>query len=357
MRRFPSPARVPRAVSALALAALLAAVAGCGRSRAPREVAWDALPNDAGLGMYEYVADLVKTASPRDAGTLGAARASRWIAQELKRMGLRPEADCWTETTPQGRKTFCNVYVDFPGTSGQTVLLVSHYDTKSGIPGFQGANDGGSSVGILLGLAEHFVSHRLRLRNTVRLAFVDGEEAVGSYHLDSPPFDGLHGSSRLARHYEELWREARDRSPGRIPPPPLLACIVLDMVGDRNLRIDIPRNSSVWLARAAMRAAEERDDLPVVTLATSWTIDDHVPFIARNFSAIDFIDFEYGSAAGRHDYWHTPEDTLDKISARSLHRSASLALALLARIEAGTEVPRELLANDPGSSPEEADAP
>ena len=118
------------AFAAAAAAALLCA--GCGRPEPPR--GWSALPDDAGIRMFAYVSEFVKV-SPRDAGTPGAARASRWIAQELRRMGLRPEADCWIENTAHGRKAFCNVYVDFPGSSGQTVLLAGHYDTKSGIPG------------------------------------------------------------------------------------------------------------------------------------------------------------------------------------------------------------------------------
>ena len=74
---------------------------------------------------------------------------------------------------------------------------------------------------------------------------------------------------------------------------------------------------------------------------TTAIIDDHVPFLMppNEFAAIDFIDFEYGSAPGRHDYWHTAEDTLDKLSPRSLLRVGTFALALLRRIEEGAEVP------------------
>lgn len=320
-----SRAMGPRhAVLAAAAAALL--LAGCGRPRP--EKGWSALPRDAGVRMHGYVAEFVKIA-PRDAGTPGAARASRWIAQELKRMGLRPEADCWTENTAHGRKTFCNVYVDFPGTSGQTVLLAGHYDTKSGIPDFVGANDGGSSVGLLLGLAERLARTRPALPDTVRIAFLDGEEAVGSY-ADT---DGLHGSRRMAAQYA-----ARRRKGAR---PPLVAALVFDMVGDEKLTLEIPRNVTPWLANAAMKTARETAGCPPVSLASTAIVDDHVPFLMppNEFAAIDFIDFEYGSAPGRHDYWHTDQDTLDKISPRSLLRVGTFALALLRRIEEGAEVP------------------
>lgn len=311
------------AASALALAAASGCAAGSGGSDPET---WTRLQDDAGVRMLAYVEEFVKN-SPRDAGTPGAARASRWIAQELRRMGLKPVADCWTESTAQGRKTFCNVYVEFPGTSGRTVAVVSHYDTKPGIPGFVGANDGGSSTAVLLGLAEHLAETRPALRDTVRLAFLDGEEAVGAYRDD----DGLHGSRRMAAEFSAARREK-----------PLLAAIVIDMVGDADLALDIPRNVTPWLARAAIKASQERRDLPPVSIARTAIIDDHVPFVASGFSAIDFIDFEFGSAPGRHDWWHTAEDTPDKLSALSLHKTASLVLALVDRIGRDEEVPPEL---------------
>ena len=315
----------PKAFAA-ALAAAALAAAGCAGRRDADEGAWQVLPDDAGVRMLAYVEQFVKN-SPRDAGTVGAAKASRYIAQELRRMGVKPRADCWTESTAQGRRTFCNVFAEFPGTSGRTVVVASHYDTKSGIPGFVGANDGGSSTAILLGLVEHFAESRSRPRDTIRFAFFDGEEAVGAYRDD----DGLHGSRRMAMQF------ASRRGDG-----PLIAVIVLDMVGDANLALDIPRNVTPWLARAAIKASQSRRGLPPVSIAKSAIIDDHVPFVLSGFPAIDFIDFEYGSAPGRHDWWHTAEDTPDKLSARSLYRSASLVLALLDRIDRDDDVPEEL---------------
>lgn len=321
MKAFPNLAAV------LAAAACTAALCGCSDSGTTSADPWTVLADDAGIRMLAYVEEFVKI-SPRDAGTPGAARASRWIAQEIRRMGLKPVADCWTESTAKGRKTFCNVYVEFPGNSGRTILVASHYDTKSGIPGFLGANDGGSSTAVLLGLIEHFAEARPPIRDTVRFAFFDGEEAVGAYRDD----DGLHGSKRMA---EEFLASRRDKT--------LLAAIILDMVGDANLALDIPRNVTPWLARAAIKAATGgRRDLPPVSIARTAIIDDHVPFVMYGFSAIDFIDFEYGSAPGRHDWWHTPEDTPDKLSASSLYQSASLVLALLDRIDRNEEVPEEM---------------
>ena len=280
--------------------------------------------------MYAYVEDFIRI-SPRDSGTVGAARASRWLAEEIRRIGLRPVADCWTETTPFGRKTFCNVWAEIPGRSGQTVILGSHYDTKSGIPGFQGANDGGSSVGVLLGLMEHLVENGVRPRDTIRFAFFDGEEAQGTYGET----DGLHGSRRMAAQFA-----ARVRPGERIP---LLACIVVDMVGDRDLRLEIPRNVTPWLARAARVAVKDHPSGVRFSLNESPAlIDDHLPFTAYGFAAIDFIDFDYGSSPGRHDYWHTAEDTIDKLDPRSLYQTGSLVLSLVSCIERDVEVSSKL---------------
>ena len=114
-----------------------------------------------------------------------------------------------------------------------------------------------------------------------------------------------------------------------------------------NISLDIPRNVTPWLATAAIKTALERKDAPPVSLANSVIIDDHLPFVVLGFSAIDLIDFDYGSAPGRHDWWHTAEDSIDKIDARSLHRTGSFLLSLLARIERGDELPPG--AKEPGS--------
>lgn len=298
------------------LAALLAA--GCAEEPASPDATWTRLPPDAGVRMFAFASDLSDIA-PRDAGTPGAGAASRFLAQEIRRMGVKPVADCWTEGTPTGRKTFCNVYATLPGTSGRLVVLGSHYDTKPGIPGFKGANDGASSSAVLLGLLHHLVSSPDRPRDTLLFAFFDGEEAAGAAYRDN---DGLHGSKRLASTLAE-------RAGGNRP----VAVIVIDMVGDRNLSLDIPRNVTPWLTRTALKAALDRRDVcPPVSIAETFILDDHVPFLTAGLSAVDLIDFEYGSAPGRHDWWHTPQDTMDKISAESLQRTASLLLGMLDRI-------------------------
>ncbi|MBQ9727761.1 MAG: Zn-dependent exopeptidase M28 [Kiritimatiellae bacterium] len=321
-----------RLLAAGAAAALAALAAGCAEREPAPSPGWDELPPAAGARMFAF-AERLCAISPRDAGTPGAGAASRFLAQEIRRIGLKPEADCWTEGTPTGRKTFCNVTAELPGTSGRTVVLGSHYDTKPGIPGFAGANDGASSSAVLLGLMEHLVSSPSRPRDTVLFAFFDGEEASGAAYRDN---DGLHGSRRLAAKLA-----ARPPSAG-----PVAAVVVADMVGDRNLALDIPRNVTPWLTKTALKAAlERRETCPPVSIAATLIIDDHVPFLVAGFPALDLIDFEYGSAPGRHDWWHTPEDTMDKLSPESLARTGSLLLGILARIDRDEdEIPAPLRA-------------
>jgi len=313
--------------AAVAASIAFAGFVGCRAEVEARAAGWDRLPPEAGIRMLAYTSEFVKIV-PRDSGTLGTAKASKWLAQEIRRMGLEPRADTWTENTPFGPKTFCNIYVDIPGDTPSVVLFGSHYDTKAGIgEGFQGANDGGSSTGVLLALAEHLAERKPRLRHTVRFAFFDGEECFGDTYRDN---DGLHGSRRMAAQF------VRDRV-----EMPLVAAIVLDMVGDRDLKLEIPRNVTPWLARIALEEGAARPEAADASLASAIIIDDHLPFILGRFSAIDLIDFEYGSGPGRHDYWHTMEDSIDKISPDSLYKSGALALAMLARIEAGAGPPPE----------------
>ena len=312
------------------LPALLICLCGCTQSGTKPASSWHSLPPEAGIKMFAYTSELVKI-SPRDSGTINAGRASRWIAQEIRRMGFTPKADTWTEHTAFGPKTFSNIYVDIPGETPNIVLFGSHYDTKAGISdNFQGANDGGSSTGVLLGLIEHLAETRPKLRNTVRFAFFDGEESFGSVYRDD---DGLHGSKRMA----ERFVQARTATP-------LIAVVILDMIGDFNQVIQIPRNVTPWLARIAIQEAKKLSNGPLVILADNAIIDDHLPFIVSRFPAVDLIDFEFGSGPGKNDYWHTPEDTIDKISADSLYKAGALAFAMLARIESGEGIPNELRA-------------
>ncbi len=320
-------------LSLIVLLSGLLCVAGCRSQEDPPPPAWPVFSARNGTNALDRVARLVEI-SPRDSGTANAAYAAQWIAQELRGIGLRPVADTWRERTATGPMIFSNVHAELPGETQRLIVIGSHFDTKAGIaPDFQGANDSGSSTGLALELAR-VLAEGPKLRHTVRFAFFDGEECVVSYRPD----DGLHGSRRMAR---QLARGLETR--------PVTAVVVVDMVGDRNLTLQIPRNVTPWLARLALDAAVAAE-YPLLTIGRGAIIDDHWPFVERGMPAMVLIDFEYGSEPGRNDYWHTPEDTLDKLSPDSLWTTGRIVLEIIRRLEQGEGVP-EALRIDAASEP------
>lgn len=309
----------------LPLLALVATLAACTKATDPVGPPWPTFSNADGTNALERVARFVAIRS-RDSGTAGAAYAAQWIAQELRAVGLTPVADTWRETTANGPMTFSNIHAEIAGETNQVIVIASHFDTKSGISvDFEGANDGGSSTGLAIELAR-MLRQGAPLRHTVRFAFFDGEEAVGTYR----PNDGLHGSRRMAT---QLARGLPARS--------VAAVIVIDMVGDRDLSLEVPRNVTPWLATVALDAAVATG-YPKLTIAKGAILDDHWPFVELGMPAIDLIDFDYGSVPGKHDYWHTPADTLDKLSPDSLSITGRIVLEMLRRIENGIGVPDAL---------------
>ena len=250
----------------------------------------------------------------RDSGTLGAKQAATYIASSLKELGIDPLIDEFTEKSRNKKMTFRNVTGIIPGTERKTVILGSHYDTKSGITdNFAGANDSGSSTGLLLALAAKLKEHEA-MPFDILLAFLDGEECVKHYGST----DGLHGSKRLAATL--VGNQTADR---------VMAVIILDMIGDRDLHIAIPRNSTPSLISLAFDAANKTGARSYFSLSDSMILDDHVPFLKAGMPSIDLIDFTFGSAYGKNDYWHTTNDTMDKISADSLEVTGNVILEML----------------------------
>ena len=250
---------------------------------------------------------------PRESGTEGAARAASYLRDRLTAHGLVSRVDVFTNAAPDGPLVFRNVLATLPGaTPTHTVLLISHYDTKSGLgPDFVGANDSGSSTALLLALGAHLGSATEQPFDLV-LAFVDGEECRRVYG----PNDGLHGSRRLA-----AW--ARTHS------PPVRAAIVADMIGDRDLTVTLPRNSDDALVSLVFQAAARQGVRHRFSLAPGAILDDHVPFLDAGIPAVDLIDFQYGSAPGKNDLWHTPNDTIDHLSPDSLETIGRVVLDML----------------------------
>ncbi|MBI2441196.1 MAG: M28 family peptidase [Lentisphaerae bacterium] len=270
--------------------------------------------------------------SPREAGTPGARAAAGHLLKRLQTIGIQASLEAFTDDTPAGPTTFWNVMGTIPAAGGKSaaadwIFLGSHFDTKSGIsPGFQGANDSASSSGLLLELAR-VLQAAGPLRLNIGIAFFDGEECRRNYAAN----DGLHGSSQAARAL------VLNRKAGKVR-----AVIILDMVGDKDLSITIPRNCTPDLAARAFRAAEEEKVRDKFALMAGALLDDHVPFLEAGLPAVDLIDFEFGSLPGKNDYWHTAQDTLDKLSAESLGITGRVVLRMLNDLMQEAQAERKL---------------
>ncbi len=296
---------LPFAAGVFLLSTLLG---GCGRTESS---AFD------GAKALVEVEELVRIV-PRDAGTKGAQRAAAHLEKKLKALGFKTITDTFSEKTPAREMVFHNVLGRLPGKTNRLIVLASHYDTKSGIsPDFEGANDSGSSSGALLELAR-VLSKKAPMETEFLVAFFDGEECETEYG----PTDGLHGSRHLAQQIYEGGGAKH-----------VEAVIVLDMIGDKNLNVTIPRNSSGALVKALFSAAEETGTRASFSLGKGAILDDHVPFRLAGMPAIDLIDFEYGSAPGQNDYWHTTDDSMDKLSAESLQVIGDAVLRMIENMQ------------------------
>ena len=263
-----------------------------------------------GARALEHVRQLVAI-GPRVAGTPGARQAREYITRQLSALDLKVEDQPFEARTPLGRAEMVNLRAMLPGEiSNRGRLIVSgHYDTKrfTDRP-FVGANDGGSSAAFLIELARALQGRRNRL--PIELLFFDGEEAVIEWQGE----DHTYGS----RHYVKAAESAGTLKDIR-------ALILVDMIGDRDLRILRESNSTAWLTGIIWEAAARlgRGEFVNGEIAIE---DDHVPFLAAGVPAVDIIDLEYPA-------WHTAEDTLDKVSAASMKAVGDVLLAALPEIE------------------------
>ncbi len=238
-----------------------------------------------------------------------------WIKAELHKFAkCKVIEDAFTAQTPLGPMEMKNIIALFPGTSGRSVAITGHYDTKM-FPGrhFAGANDGGASAGLLLELAR--VINTRSFKDDIYLVWFDGEEAIGEWS----PTDGLHGS----RHLAAKW--TADGSLARIK-----ALVNVDMIGDKELGIMRVSNSSPKLLQMVWKIAADLGYEQNFIDYSASIEDDHLPFLQQGVDALDLIDFSYGP---NNRYWHTDEDTIDKLSPRSLEVVGKVLLELLRRLD------------------------
>ena len=262
-------------------------------------------------------ADLVAL-GPRPSGTDAARRAQNLLIQRLKGAGLVVRQDAFTGSTPAGDIPMKNIIGVLQGKRPGVLVIGAHYDTKRFKDAqFVGANDGGAGAAAVLELARA-MSARGKPRYTYWFVLFDGEESVGEWSAE----DSLYGS----RHFIDMLRAQNLLGNVR-------AMILLDLVGDKDLTILKESNSYGAYRDLFWQKAEALGHgahfLPAFVTAE----DDHTPFVRAGIRAVNLIDFMYGDRTVPGKYWHTPEDTMDKISAESLQVTGDVVLATLPEIE------------------------
>jgi Zn-dependent M28 family amino/carboxypeptidase len=270
-----------------------------------------------GTRALEHIRQLVSI-GPRVAGSPGAQRAREYITAQLKAVGVAVEQQAFDATTPLGVVRMVNLRATIPGgATGRARLVVGgHYDTKLFREfTFVGANDGGSSAALLIELARVLAGQKPNAAGRrgdmpIELLLLDGEEAVVHWQDD----DHTYGS----RHYVQTARAAGDLENVR-------AFVLVDMIGDRNLRILRESQSTPWLTDIIWAEARRLRRPEFVDEATAID-DDHLEFLKAGVPAVDIIDMDYPA-------WHTARDTLDLVSASSLQAVGDVLLAALPAIE------------------------
>lgn len=251
---------------------------------------------------------------PRPVDSAAHRKMEAFLVRKLKTFGCAVEQDVFTASTPAGPKRMNNILAKIPGKSNQIVVLTGHYDTKI-IENqvFVGANDGGSSAGFLLEMAR-LLCGRPR-KHAVYLVWLDGEEAVRDWTAE----DSLYGS----RHLVGRWKQE-----GLLPR--LKALINVDMIGDGSLSLVREWNSTPWLRTLVWETAAELGYANHFSSREGAIEDDHVPFLRAGVPALDLIDFEYGP---NNSWWHTEQDTIDKLSAQSFQVMGNVITKVLAKLE------------------------
>jgi glutaminyl-peptide cyclotransferase len=269
---------------------------------APPQSADDAPPPEStggfnGKRAFAHVAKQVSF-GPHPAGSQANSQVQDYLQSELKSYGCTVETDSFSADTPAGRLPMKNILVKIPGETPGVILLGTHYDTKR-LDNFVGADDGGSSTAVMLELARLLCKQRGKY--AVWIAFFDGEEAVRLVWQDP---DNRYGSRQMAARFANSGDLKR-----------IKALLLADIVGGRNSRFRRDDSSTKWLTDLVWEVAARLGYSGLfLNELTGIGGDDHHSFTQRNVPAVDVIDLHPGEVP----YWHTPQDTLDKISAKTL---------------------------------------
>ena len=295
---------------ALLAAATLFLVA-CGADAQNRSAA--ATAPRAGFDSNRAWTDLERQVAfgPRPSGSPALAQTRQYIESQLKTIGITFREQPFDAMTPAGVIKMVNVVGTIPGKRPDRIALATHYDTKRFQEfRFLGASDAASSTAAVLELAR--VLKNRQNEYTIELLFLDGEEAVNTEWRDP---DNTYGS----KYYVRAAQQERTLAG-------LKTLILLDMIGDRDLDIRPDTNSAPWL-NAIVWSSAARLGYRSTFLAQDFTVeDDHLPFVEAGVPSIDIIDLDYPQ-------WHTAQDDLDHVSARSLQIVGDVLLDALPQIE------------------------
>jgi Zn-dependent M28 family amino/carboxypeptidase len=256
---------------------------------------------------------------PRPSGSPELRETRAYLTRQLAAAGLTVQEQRFVGETPRGPVDMVNLIVRLPGRRADRIVIGGHYDTKL-MPGmrFVGASDGASSAAFLVELARALKGRPHDL--TYELVWFDGEEAVCRGWDDcgkpgSP--DNTYGS----RYYVQAAKTARAL-------PSIKAMILVDMIGADGLILRRETKSTAWLTDTIWSTARRLAYGHVFVDASLPVEDDHEAFLDAGIPSVDLIDLQ------DYPYWHTADDTLAHVSARSLQIVGDVLIAALPEIEA-----------------------
>jgi glutaminyl-peptide cyclotransferase len=248
---------------------------------------------------------------PRPSGSEAIKKTQEYIKSELSSYGLKITEDKFDGLTPKGKIPMNNIIAELPGQKSEVVIISGHYDTKL-MPGFVGANDGGSSTAAVLETAR--VLAKTKPEYTLWFVFFDGEEAVVEWTGN----DNTYGSRHMVDKMKAEGTLTR-----------IKAMILYDMMGDKGLDLKRDGESSPWLVDIIWNTARAMGHGKNFLGNEAYIADDHIAFRQAGIAAVDLIDFNYGTD---NSYWHSNADTLDKVSGESIKIVCDVVLQSLPEI-------------------------
>lgn len=252
---------------------------------------------DANRAM-KYTKEIVAF-GPRPLGSANHKKVVEYIVAHLQ--GDAVEDDAFVADTSVGKFPVRNIIAKFPGTRDGIIVVASHYDTNYPLrnTAYVGANDGASSSALLLEMTNQLRGKKLE-GYSVWFVWDDAEEAMVTWS----DADSLYGIKHLAQKWQE------DGTLKKVK-----AFLLADMIGDADLNIDRDQNSTPWMEDLVYQAATRLGYQSHFFAHDNQVSDDHLPFMQRGIPCADLIDFDYGY---HNVFWHTPQDTVDKLSPKSL---------------------------------------